>query len=448
MKQRNTTPRRRVARPALLRARGTAVGRLIAPALGLLLMQLPSACHVDDPIYDPSAHLSLTTDWTERTAGIEVPETYTVSVQDGPSISVSGTSFILPQLFEPGTYQLRVFNTPQHILLSDVSGEAFTASVTTDEAGGEVFTASAASAGDGGKAFKESAASAKDGGKAFKESAASAGDGGKAFKESAASAKDGGKAFKESAASAEDGGKAFKESAASAGDGGKVFKASAVSAGDGGKAFKASAASASSSLRFVQPLPGWLFTSTLSATLTAPATDQSFTARMRQQVRQLTLLIEPSGGTAARIARIEAYLEGVASMLNVDTDVHSAPACVALNFSRQTNGNTTDIPANGPADSSPASKWSATVRLLGTAGPQQRLYAHIYFEDDQPAAITLQDADGNPGSDLTSALSSFNADKKTPLTLTGAIVETPTSAGFVATIRDWNRVTGGSVVAD
>ena len=155
MKQRNTTPRRRVARPVLLRARGTAVARrLIAPALGLLLMLLPSACHVDDPIYDPSAHLSLTTDWTERTAGIEVPETYTVSVQDGPSISVSGTSFILPQLFEPGTYQLRIFNTPQHILLSDVSGEAFTASVTTDEAGGEVFTASAISAGDGGKAFK------------------------------------------------------------------------------------------------------------------------------------------------------------------------------------------------------------------------------------------------------------------------------------------------------
>ena len=397
MKQRNTTPRRRVARPALLRARGTAVARrLIAPALGLLLMQLPSACHVDDPIYDPSAHLSLTTDWTERTAGIEVPETYTVSVQDGPSISVSGTSFMLPQLFEPGTYQLRIFNTPQHILLSDVSGEAFTASVTTDEAGGEVFTASAVSAGDGGKAFKESAASAGDGGKAF------------------------------------------KESAASAGDGGKAFKASAVSAG----------ASAGSSLRFVQPQPGWLFTSTLSATLTAPATDQSFTARMRQQVRQLTLLIEPSGGTAARIARIEAYLEGVASMLNVDTDVHSAPACVALSFSRQTDGNTADGPTDGPADSSPASKWSATVRLLGTAGPQQRLYAHIYFEDDQPAAITLQGADGNPGSDLTSALSSFNADKKTPLTLTGAIVETPSGTGFTATIRDWTPVKGGSVSAD
>ena len=407
MKQRNTTPRRRVARPVLLRARGTAVARrLIAPALGLLLMLLPSACHVDDPIYDPSAHLSLTTDWTERTAGIEVPETYTVSVQDGPSISVSGTSFILPQLFEPGTYQLRIFNTPQHILLSDVSGEAFTASVTTDEAGGEVFTASAISAGDGGKAFKESAASAEDGGKAFKESAVSAGDGGKAF----------------------------KASAASAGDGGKVFKASAVSAG----------ASAGSSLRFVQPQPEWLFTSTLSATLTAPATDQSFTARMRQQVRQLTLLIEPSGGTAARIARIEAYLEGVASMLNVDTDVHSAPACVALNFSRQTNGNTTDSPTDGPADS----KWSATVRLLGTAGPQQRLYARIYFEDDQPAAITLQGADGNPGSDLTSALSSFNADKKTPLTLTGAIVETPSGTGFTATIRDWTPVKGGSVSAD
>ncbi|CUO81075.1 Uncharacterised protein [Bacteroides xylanisolvens] len=92
-------------------------------------------------------------------------------------------------------------------------------------------------------------------------------------------------------------------------------------------------------------------------------------------------------------------------------------------------------------DGANVGKYTATVRLLGTAGTQQQLTATITFTDGSPAAVTLT-------SDLTTELAAFNADKRTPLTLGGTIVETPTGAGFSATITDWTPVHGGLVTAD
>lgn len=68
--------------------------------------------------------------------------------------------------------------------------------------------------------------------------------------------------------------------------------------------------------------------------------------------------------------------------------------------------------------------------------------------------LKIRYKDGNPKmqtitSDLTEALAGFNDDKRTPLTLGGSVVETPTGAGFGGTITDWTPVTGnGPVVAD
>ena len=152
---------------------------------------------------------------------------------------------------------------------------------------------------------------------------------------------------------------------------------------------------------------------------------------MQQQVRQLTLIIEPTGGTTDRIERIEGYLTGAASMLDYSNRghaIHDAPMNVELQFARIASG--TD-----------AGKWTATVRLLGTAGTEQRLHARIHFTDGSPATITLD-------SDLTTALATFNTDKRTPHTLGGRMVETPTEAGFGATITDWTPVNGGEVTAD
>ena len=178
---------------------------------------------------------------------------------------------------------------------------------------------------------------------------------------------------------------------------------------------------------FVGNAPGWLFASAMDATIEAD-TEHTYTAVMRQQVRQLTLIIEPTGGTTDRVESITGTLSDVAGTLDIDNGTHGSPSNVAMTFSKITEG--TD-----------AGKYAATVRLLGTAGTQQQLTATIAFTDGSPAAVTLT-------SDLTTALAAFNADKRTPLTLGGSVVETPTGAGFSATITGWTPVHGGPVTAD
>lgn len=178
---------------------------------------------------------------------------------------------------------------------------------------------------------------------------------------------------------------------------------------------------------FVRNTPGWLFASATDVAIEKD-TEHAYTAVMQQQVRQLTLVVEPTGGTVDKIERITGTLSGVAASLDIADGTHGAPSSVELQFEKITGG------AN-------AGKYAVTVRLLGTAGARQELNARLYFTDGSPAAVTLT-------SDLTTALAEFNADKRTPLTLGGSVVETPTGAGFSATITDWTPVHGGPVVAN
>lgn len=172
---------------------------------------------------------------------------------------------------------------------------------------------------------------------------------------------------------------------------------------------------------FIHATPGWLFAST-GQMMIEKDKEHFHTAMMQQQVRQLTLIIEPTGGTTDRVERIEGYLTGAAASLNFADSTHATPSNVAIQFTRI-------------ADGANAGKWSATMRLLGTVGGQQKLNAIIYFAGGSPASITLD-------SDLSTELAAFNADKRTPFTLGGQVVETPTGAGFVSTITDWIPVTG------
>lgn len=173
--------------------------------------------------------------------------------------------------------------------------------------------------------------------------------------------------------------------------------------------------------QFIQNTPGWLFASS-GEIMVEKDKEHSHTAVMRQQVRQLTIIIEPTGETTDRIESITGTLSGVASSLDFAGGTHGAPANVALTFARIADGDN-------------AGRWSATVRLLGTAGEQQKLTANICFTNGNPAAVDLD-------SDLTTVLATFNADKRTPLTLGGRVVETPTGAGFTATIDDWTPGNG------
>ena len=112
----------------------------------------------------------------------------------------------------------------------------------------------------------------------------------------------------------------------------------------------------------------------------------------------------------------------------MDNGTHGTPSNVALTFTKITSG----------AD---AGKWSATVHLLGVAGTAQQLTAQIRFSGNSPQPVTLT-------SDLTTLLATFNADKTKPLALGGTVAETPTGAGFSATITDWTPIHGGPVTAD
>ena len=173
--------------------------------------------------------------------------------------------------------------------------------------------------------------------------------------------------------------------------------------------------------------PGWLFTSVQEVEIEAD-TDYSLTAVMRQQVRKLTLMIEPTGDAAERIESIVGTLSGAAGTLDFATGTHGTPSEVKLHFTKITDGND-------------AGKWMATVRLLGIAGDAQRLTATLTYADGNPADTGLE-------SDLTAALQDFNSDKTEPLILGGTIAETPTEAGVEAGITGWEKIDGGDVNAD
>lgn len=173
--------------------------------------------------------------------------------------------------------------------------------------------------------------------------------------------------------------------------------------------------------------PGWLFTSVQEVEIEAD-TDYSLTAVMHQQVRELTLVIEPTGDAAERIESIEGTLSGAAGTLDFATGTHGTPSEVKLHFTKITEGD--DV-----------GKWMATVRLLGIAGNSQRLTATLTYTDSNPQPTSLN-------SDLTAALDGFNDDKTTPLTLGGTLAETPDEAGFTGEITGWETVDSGGVDAE
>lgn len=178
---------------------------------------------------------------------------------------------------------------------------------------------------------------------------------------------------------------------------------------------------------FIVNTPGWLFTSVQEVAIEAD-TDYELTAEMHQQVRQLTLVIEPAGDAADRIETIEGTLSGSAGTLDFATGTHGTPSEVELHFTKITEGDN-------------AGKWTATVRLLGIVGDAQRLTATLTYIDGNPQPTSLN-------SDLTAALDDFNDDKTTPLTLGGTLAETPDEAGFTGEITGWETVDGGGVDAE
>lgn len=187
-----------------------------------------------------------------------------------------------------------------------------------------------------------------------------------------------------------------------------------------------SAASGERGNAFISGSPDWFFAGVHEITVEKDR-EHAFTAAMLQQIRQLTLHLEPAGTVAAAIEDIAGGLSGVAGTLDFATGTYGGVSDVELDFKKITEG----------AD---AGKWKATVRMLGIAGDTQRLSATVTYAGGNPQSVTIE-------SDLSVALAGFNTDKTAPLTLGGTMVETHGEVGMTATIDKWEEVNAGNVDA-
>jgi hypothetical protein len=160
---------------------------------------------------------------------------------------------------------------------------------------------------------------------------------------------------------------------------------------------------------------GWLFTGAETVTVEKD-TDHAFTLAMHQQVRQLTLIVEPVGYITNRIASVEVLLTGVASELNFDNGEHAKPVDVQPLFVKQTDG-----------------RYRAIIRLLGIVGNEQTLTLAVAFTANTPPYLTVT-------KDVSLLLASFNADKNKPLTLSAQMAAIPTIIGDRAVISDWEKI--------
>ncbi len=168
----------------------------------------------------------------------------------------------------------------------------------------------------------------------------------------------------------------------------------------------------------VYPQPGFQFWGSITKTIEADK-DYAETVAMQQITRQLAFELTVAEGEPERIRHIEAYLSGVAHAWDMAANTPSgAAAIVAPTFTREGN------------------KLIAAVRLLGVTGAVQTLTLELSFSDGRSQTIV---------SDVSSQLTTFNNDKKTPLTLSGN-VNTPIASDQNGTITGWIPVSGGGII--
>lgn len=98
---------------------------------------LLAGCDVKDPIYNTphpdKGQITLTTDWTRRTAGVDIPANYTVASGEYMA-TVSDATNTLDRLLSR-VFATCVYNTPEHITVSGSVATVAGASGNVDGAG-------------------------------------------------------------------------------------------------------------------------------------------------------------------------------------------------------------------------------------------------------------------------------------------------------------------------
>lgn len=104
---------------------------------GLLLLSSCTRVDLEDPL---KGKMTLTTDWSKRTSGIEQPASYTVKLGE-QTLTFDNSSNLLPQL-ATGTYPILIYNAAENISVDGATATVNTVGDAVAPLPGYLFTAS------------------------------------------------------------------------------------------------------------------------------------------------------------------------------------------------------------------------------------------------------------------------------------------------------------------
>jgi hypothetical protein len=178
----------------------------------------------------------------------------------------------------------------------------------------------------------------------------------------------------------------------------------------------------------VNPTPGWLF-SYAGYLMVTEDTITDLVARMKQQVRLLTIEMTPKGDAAGLLRSIDITLNGIAAELHINDDSTDRTSVVAFHLTPF-----------------PDKTWQASARLLGMTAGEHLLILTAGVLDGSENIIELTDQ-----VDVGHLLTGFNSNKEYPITLKGELHLTTDPNDpllIIATITDWQVVYGSPIIAE
>lgn len=117
------------------------INKLLLFTANCLLLTVMSCTRVDleDPL---KGKMTLVTDWSKRTTGVEQPASYTV-ILNNQTLTYSQATNLLPEL-EAGNYPIHIYNTPDKISVTGTTATVATTGNVVDPLPGWLFTATTA----------------------------------------------------------------------------------------------------------------------------------------------------------------------------------------------------------------------------------------------------------------------------------------------------------------
>jgi len=104
--------------------------------IAIVIISCDTIVDLEDPL---KGNITLVTDWSNRSEGIEQPANYTVII-DGQTLNFTKTSNLLPEL-NAGIYPIHIYNTPEKIAINVTKATVTTTDNMVDPQPGWLFTA-------------------------------------------------------------------------------------------------------------------------------------------------------------------------------------------------------------------------------------------------------------------------------------------------------------------